>query len=706
MKSPDWPPSTKGDVPKNEKRDAYKTSIENQIGSNLGLLNGNSFFSERLGGIERSINKSLVPALYDTPEHAASSVNYILDYFVENNVSTENQLQFLKALQFSFNDMQLLAEDKNANYEYVQFAYQWAGKARDDWKLSQETINSIISRTSEGLEKERGREEIPYLVSLYLDPENMLSRKTKIERFMQNFTPNLIDEVNHIYHFNPNGEDPVFLKLDTEEKRQEVKNFLSKVKKGWDKMFTETPTVKMYTHYPLPNEFKKFVLSQKEVKEYFPHTAFDPKGEILRGDMKNMLNPAMRESLENDTGIDLTKLQQEQAYFIEYISCKKRGEILPLKKFVNDFGKDGLKTFLSCAQEIKMGDRIIFLGEKIPKEAAVLVFKKYGEIVDNVNKIVEFAQHNFTKEIKTSPELIKKIEETLYIKGKQLLSQIYDDVSNEKEVNSIEIEKQLDRINADTITTFAIFKQAIKNGEKLPIESIEGSVFSKKEATDISPNQQNEMLELYELNWKNHPDRDFVESLKSYFKTAFAPEGNKQKNYFYTFEKDSNIRAFVRFEKQNDESFYASALNVDEASKNFGLGEAMMDEALTREAKQHILHASCRKDNPSNMRYFEKGFISRGFKKTNETEEFDLIWDENKNKDIKAKQKSQDELISMYGNTNTEEIEIRKSKELESLHGDISEGKSLVRCFVNNGEWYAVYETIKEDYGVNFGETE
>ncbi|MEI6422560.1 MAG: hypothetical protein WCP55_10095 [Lentisphaerota bacterium] len=97
MKSPDWPPSTKGDVPKNEKRDAYKTSIENQIGSNLGLLNGNSFFSERLGGIERSINKSLVPALYDTPEHAASSVNYILDYFVENNVSTENQLQFLQS---------------------------------------------------------------------------------------------------------------------------------------------------------------------------------------------------------------------------------------------------------------------------------------------------------------------------------------------------------------------------------------------------------------------------------------------------------------------------------------------------------------------------------------------------------------------------------------------------------------------------------
>lgn len=377
-----------------------------------------------------------------------------------------------------------------------------------------------------------------------------------------------------------------------------------------------------------------------------------------------------------------------------------------INSFGKNFGKNGIRTFLSIEQgEDKMGDKIIGLGETLPEDIAKKVFAKYGEIIDNVSKITEFTRTNFNKEIDAKPELIKKIEEILYIKGEQLLSKIYDDVNSKKEINYEGIEKQLDRINADTITTFAIFKQAVKNGEKLPIESIEGSVFSKKEAVDISDNQQNEMLELYESNWKNHRDRNFVESLKSYFKTAFVPEDNKKKNYFYTFEKDNNIRAFVRFEKQNDASFYASALNVDEASKNFGLGEAMMDEALTREAKEHILHASCRKDNPSNMRYFEKGFISRGFKKTNETEEFDLVWDENKNKDIKAKQKSQEELISIYSNTDIGEIEIKKSKDLESLHENIPEGKSLVRCFINNGEWYAVYELIKDDYGMNLGET-
>lgn len=422
--------------------------------------------------------------------------------------------------------------------------------------------------------------------------------------------------------------------------------------------------------------------------------------------LQHLHKPALSEKIEDDLGINLLEIPLgSQIHFLRFLANQNKNGFNRLRDILQkdiSFKNEFLISFLSTSDNVDMGEKILVLGEKLPNKIAQQVFKKYREIIDNISKITEFTRTNFTKEIETNPELIKKIEEALYIKGKQLLSQTYEDISNKKEINYEDISKQLERINADTITTFAIFKQVIKNGEKLPIESIEGSVFSKKEATDIPDDKQNEMLELYQSNWKNHPDREFVKSLKSYFKTAFAPEENKQKNYLYTFEKDNNIRAFVRFEKQNDKSFYASALNVDEASKNFGLGEAMMDEALTREAKEHILHASCRKDNPSNMRYFEKGFISKGFKKTNETEEFDLVWDEVKNKDIKAKQKTQEELISMQ---NTNEIEIRKSKDLESLHNNIPEGKSLVRCFINDGEWYAVYEVVTEDYGMNLGET-
>lgn len=419
----------------------------------------------------------------------------------------------------------------------------------------------------------------------------------------------------------------------------------------------------------------------------------------------------IRKELENVLSFKIQELplsvQVRLVSFLQKRTCDIKET---LRVFSKKYGISGFTTFLSIEQGgEKMGDKILTLGERLPEDLCQKVFTKYGEIIDNVSKITEFARTNFTKEIETNPELIKKIEETLYIKGKKLLSQTYDDISNKKEINYEDISKQLDRINADTITTFAIFKQAVKNGEKLPIESIEGSIFSKKEASEVTDNQQKEMIGLYETNWKNHPDHAFVESLKLYFKTAFTPESNQQRNHFYTFEKDNHIRAFMRFEKQNDKSLYASALNVDEASKSFGLGEAMMDEALTREAQEHILHASCRKDNPSNMRYFEKGFISKEFKKTNNTEEFNLVWDDNKNKDILSKQKTIEELVLMYLKyEHGGSIEIKKSPTLELLHQQIPEGKSLVRCFqdpLKTSSWYAVYEIVLEDYGVNTGET-
>ena len=75
-----------------------------------------------------------------------------------------------------------------------------------------------------------------------------------------------------------------------------------------------------------------------------------------------------------------------------------------------------------------------------------------------------------------------------------------------------------------------------------------------------------------------------------------------------------------------------------------------------------------------------------------------------------AKQKSIKELISMYLNDSCEgSIVIRKESTLEKLHSLIPEGKALVRCFkdpIKNDDWYAVYETISPNYGVNTLETE
>lgn len=431
--------------------------------------------------------------------------------------------------------------------------------------------------------------------------------------------------------------------------------------------------------------------------------------------VKILHSPEIRNYINNRLNINLENLYlRDQIYFLKFLSKSDENKFSKLEKILkgkeNDENTNFLRSFLSMSGDESMGDKILVLGEKLPKEVSIKVFTKYGEIIDNVNKITEFSRSSFTKEIETSPELIQKIEETLYQKGKQLLSETYENINSDKEIYFNDIVKQLDRINADTLTTFAIFKQAVRNGEKMPIESIEGSIFSKKEATSISLSQREEMSELYDRNYKDHPDREFISKVKGYFNTAFIPEANQSQNHFYTFEKDSKIRAFVRFEKQKDSSLYASALNVDEVSKNFGLGEAMMEEALNREAKENILHATCLINNPSNMRYFEKGFISEHFKMVDNTNQLDLVWDESKNIDIVAKQKSIEDLISMYLKKSYEgSIEIKKEDSLEKLHKDIPQGKAIVRCFrnpVKNSEWYAVYESLPAGYGLNTSEVE
>lgn len=698
----DWPP-----IKVNKDRNELANNLGNpELAKNkeiYGVLSDPEFIKTFPGPADFQYDL-IRESLISSKENAINGIAYLKDYIKTSDNPLFCLVRLSRFLHTALGNQKSLANNKE-----------------------QKEISEILEK---GFKDISSGDETKYFLGVNLNPDIILKQTQSFEGQERGLTPIHLSEG---YFVQDNGFDPIPTFYHTNNPKEfnsiteEQKKFFESARPENRPEMSKNPSLKEMMAYKEKylnstinfSEIKKEIrekinnstnkLQPEEIQKFFPtsHNTFELIQDPLMFEFRAFINPEVRSSIEKEFGVDLKGIPlKEQVYFLTSITNRTNKTIKPVQNFTKKFKGVGLRTFLSVEQGGKeMGDKILTLGEKLPEDVAKKVFTKYGEIIDNVSKITEFTRTNFTKEIETNPELIKKIEETLYIKGKQLLSQTYDDINNKKEVNYEDISKQLDRINADTITTFAIFKQAVKNGEKLPIESIEGSVFSKKEATDISNNQQNEMLELYESNWKNHPDRNFVESLKSYFKTAFVPEDNKQKNYFYTFEKDNNIRAFVRFEKQNDASFYASALNVDEASKNFGLGETMMDEALTREAKEHILHASCRKDNPSNMRYFEKGFVSRGFKKTNETEEFDLVWDENRNKDIKAKQKSQSELIGMYGNTNTEEIEIRKSKDLESLHEDIPEGKSLVRCFVNNGEWYAVYETIKEDYGMNLGET-
>ncbi len=647
------------DYSNEENNFVYEQQLKNYISELTNSFILNKSFYKKLKIIE------VFRKIYSKTFYAG---NFILKDVINNElIEIKNKEKIDKGNHFLFlyldnllnNERSTLGDDINKNDEIAPNIY-----------IIKKEGNFFVSRSKD-------KKEIENIFNEYLvlnKEEDFLYEKIKKENTFINKNGNNITNIDFI----KNKNNPLFIEYRNKQN------------------LTESMFNKYKSFFYSELEKENIVINNKEEQSYL--------------DFELLTNISFRNSFKKKTNLSLNEFSlTEQFYIIYYIKNINNNESPKFYNFINIFGVSGAKTFLSVAHGgVEIGDKILTLSEKLPKEIANKLFKKYSEITENVSKIVDFSKNNFSKEIKTDPKLISKIEDTLYLKGKNLLSEVYENINKKEEIDFKKIDLELDRINADTLTTFAIFKQAVRNGEKLPIESIEGSSFSKRNAIDIEKEKQNEMLSLYEYNWKNHPDKNFVESLKNYFKSSFVPEENKLKNKFYTFEKDNKIRAFIRFEEIDKGVEYASALNVDEASKNFGLGEAMMDEALAREAEENILKASCRKDNPSNMRYFEKGFISQGFKKTNDTEEFDLVWNEKKNKNILAKQKTKEELIKMFEKNRLGELEIKKEKDLNILNETLPEGKSLVRCFYDKytGDWYAVYEVVDKNYGVNSAEVE
>jgi hypothetical protein len=378
------------------------------------------------------------------------------------------------------------------------------------------------------------------------------------------------------------------------------------------------------------------------------------------------------------------------------------------KKFVslkNNYKDIGIRTFLSLEHGgSDMGQKILDLGEQLPPETASKIFAKYAEIIDSVEKILDSAQNNFKSTIDTKPELLQSIEQSLYKRGADLLSQFHAN-SNQ---NPEEIIEELDRINADTITTLSIFKYAAKFGNKLPLEDISGAEFSKKSGSELSLDEIDEMEHIYQANWKNYGNQELIQSVIHKFKDSLIGD-NAKNEQVYTFKKNNQINAFVKFSELHPGVKYASALNVDQYSKGFGLGETMMDETLYREAQENILIATCDPYNDSNMRYMEKGFVGTGFTGDNPPV-LNITWNESMNNHIQSKHISSDDLVIMYLKQQIpNNFTIRKGKSLQDIHTDIPSGKSLTRCFrdpLHTGDWYTVYESIPMDYETKIKTTE
>lgn len=98
----------------------------------------------------------------------------------------------------------------------------------------------------------------------------------------------------------------------------------------------------------------------------------------------------MREIVEKEFGIKIGDLSlQEQFYFLQFIKNKEANEIEPVKQFVQKYGLDGLKTFLSVDYGKEFGDKIVELGETLEEKDATEIFAEFAEIIDRAQSLID-----------------------------------------------------------------------------------------------------------------------------------------------------------------------------------------------------------------------------------------------------------------------------------------------------------------------------
>ena len=499
----------------------------------------------------------------------------------------------------------------------------------------------------------------------------------------------------------------VFYICDDPIKNKEIKNLLDEINKLHEEFINNKNKISIKSFLPFTRDvidLKKtrvqkvkdiFLKNNKKLNDIISENL--SKEDIY--DFGFICKKSIREKINQDLSINQENLSlKEQLMINSYLKTVSVEDFTKVKDFTHNYHESGLKTFLALeygGQNI--GDKIIEIGNRFDSAIAQKIFDKYAEIIDSVNNITDIAQNNFTSGISLHEQSLTDIETMLHKRGVMLLEKFHTQI----DVDPNEIIAELDRINADTLTTLAIFKHAIKTGYKLPIEAISGSEFSEKSGDQCSPIEINEMETIYQNNWKHFENQELIQIVIKKFSNSFiGTEAKKQQ--IYTYKKDGKISAFVKFASLEAGVKYASALNVDEHVQGFGLGEAMMDEALHREAQHNILHAMCEVDKDSAMRYFEKGFISTGFS-PDHPPFLQICWNETENKNIKSKQMTTEQLAIMYLKQDTGDILVKKSKTLTDLHAseNFIDGKCLTRCFrdpVGTGDWYGVYETIPDIY--------
>jgi predicted GNAT family N-acyltransferase len=263
-----------------------------------------------------------------------------------------------------------------------------------------------------------------------------------------------------------------------------------------------------------------------------------------------------------------------------------------------------------------MGDNILTLGEKLPKDSAEVLFKTYADMVDATEEITELLKDNLGD--KATPEMINQTKNSLLIGGKDLLEKYAKKVSVCEEVECEKIGEELkERLALAKKSVFAfsyVCKTLVDNGN-FSFEDFKKAKLVYDQAP-VAEEIAEKIIAMHHANTKEYPPK-LGEKWRTTLKDGLKNPNSDQLVVHVSFEDE--VVSAMRVIKQEDGSWYGASFNVNPTVQGSKVGSELLKKVLQDLAKDKPFVADCYSGNPMLKTYLDKF----GFKITKEIENYE-----------------------------------------------------------------------------------
>jgi|GEM_PF-4619705 len=385
----------------------------------------------------------------------------------------------------------------------------------------------------------------------------------------------------------------------------------------------------------------------EDIFDFKKESAINSKEDIALFKVSSSLY--FREYVQKTLNIDLSKLNlNNQFYFLNFIQGKKESDIEKFKRFIMDSKSDEdkinkFKTFLSIEQGGKdMGDKIIELGEKLPKDVAEKVFGKYGEIINQTDDLENFIKINFSNDLLENPNFIIELRDSMLEKAKNLLLSYFDKTKDDK-IDKDKLLKDLDNLQIEKELLFTTVKLSKTLGKEISLENIlsldleiispEKVFLAKKlltenrdQLSEVQIKKQESLLEdvrqmeeIYSENYSNNLElqKSLVDDFHKFIYYEKEDPQERSRSGFsevYLLKYKGKVLSFDRFDVDFNtrKGLYFKSFNVEKNLQNSGVGSMMTKATLEKKAKEgYKILADCISSKPISSFYIENGFIAK-----------------------------------------------------------------------------------------------